>query len=190
MSTALRSTNNWGTMARAAMVSIDLYLGNDAGLQQVANAHRAFLGENVPNSLKYTDTKWHASSSKAGINRRGATISGRNVDGVLPEDQRRTGEPSSSAPERGSYPWEGLQGALVTGAMLDRAGIVDIDAGDKALTRAFAWLYDVNDNAPEGDDEWQPWVLNKLAGTRFAADTGTSPGKNMGWTDWTHGPRG
>lgn len=189
-STALRSTNNWGTMARAAMVSIDLYLDDDASLRQVANAHRAFLGENVANSLKYTDTKWHASSSKAGINRRGAVISGRSADGVLPEDQRRTGEPSSSAPAKGSYPWEGLQGALVTGAMLDRAGIVDITAGDHALSRAFQWLYHTNGNAPSGDDTWQPWVLNRLAGTNFAAKAGTSPGKNMGWSDWTHGPRG
>lgn len=189
LSTALVSANNWGTMARAAMVSIDLYLGDRTQLNQVANAHRAWLGENVPNSLNYTDTKWHASSAKAGINRRGAVISGRNVDGVQPEDQRRTGEPSSSAPAAGSYPWEALQGALVTGALLDRAGVVDIDAGDKALTRAFAWLYDVNGNPPSSDDQWQPWVLNRVAGTNFAAKVGGSPGKNMGWADWTHGPR-
>lgn len=190
LSTALVSPNNWGTMARAAMVSIDLYLGDQAQLTQVANAHRAWLGESVANSLKYTDTKWHASSSKAGINRRGAVVLGQNVDGVQPEDQRRTGEPGTSAPAKGSYPWEALQGALVTGALLDRAGVVDIDAGDKALTRAFNWLYTVNGNPPESDDQWQPWVLNRIAGTSFAAKAAVSPGKNMGWTDWTHGPRG
>lgn len=188
VSTALLSPNNWGAMARAATTAIDLYIGDRGQLDKVANAHRAWLGENVPNTLKYTSTAWHASSSKAGINRRGSVILGRSADGVEPEDQRRTGEPTTAAAPKGTYPWEALQGALVTGVLLDRAGIVDINAGDKALTRAFTWLITVDANPPAADDEWQPWVINRVAGTRFAAAVGASPGKNMAWTDWTHGP--
>lgn len=185
--TALRSANNWGAMARAGMTAIDLYLGDRNQLTQVANAHRAWLGDRVGNQLRFSSTSWQASSPPAGINRRGARVMGRSADGIQPEDQRRSGEPSTrSAPTQGSYPWEALQGAVVTGALLHRAGVVDINAGDRALRRAFAWLYLANANPPAGDDLWQPWVLNRIAGTRFPAAATRSPGKNMAWTDWTH----
>ncbi|MEO6989264.1 MAG: hypothetical protein ABI239_11520 [Aquihabitans sp.] len=188
VTTALVSPNNWGTMARAATLSIDLYVGDKAGAAQVAKAHQAWLGDNVANTLNYTSTKWHASGSKAGINRRGATINGQNVDGVIPEDQRRTGEPGGGSAAKGSYPWEALQGATVTGVLAHRAGLVDINAGDHALQRAYNWLYKTNGNPPSNDDRWQPWILNRVAGTSFAASAPTSPGKNMGWGDWSHGP--
>lgn len=186
VSTALRSPNNWGAMARAAVTSIDLYLGDRTQLNQIANAHRAWLGESVPNQLVYSSTRWHAPGAKAGINRRGAVVAGRSADGVLPEDQRRTGEPTSAPAPKGTYPWEALQGAVVTGVLLDRAGIVDINAGDHALARASAWLTHVNQNPASGDDTWQPWVLNATAGTRLATVAASSPGKNMAWSDWTH----
>ena len=186
-STALRSPANWGGMARAAMTSIDLYLGDRQQLNQIALAHRAWLGENVPNQLVFTDTAWHAGGRKMGINPRGSVVAGRNADGVEPEDQRRSGEPTADPAPKGSYPWEVMQGALVTGVMLDRAGVVDINAGDQALIRAFTWLFETNQNPALNDDRWQPWLLNSVAGTHFPTVASTPyPGKNMGWTDWTH----
>lgn len=187
-STALRSPNNWGAMARAAMAAIDLYVGDRTDLARIATAHRGWLGEPVADQLVFSATAWHASADKAGINRRGAVVLGRSADGVIPEDQRRTGEPTSGAAAKGSYPWEALQGALVTGVLLHRAGVVDIGAGDQALARAFSWLHGPNANPPSGDDLWQPWVLNRVAGTRFPTAAAASPGKNMAWSDWTHGP--
>lgn len=189
LSTALRSPNNWGTMARAAVTSIDLYLGDRKQLLQVAAAHRAWLGEPVANQLRYTDTRWHAAGAPVGINRRGSTVLGLDVDGVLPEDQRRSGDPKArTAAAKGSYPWEALQGAVVTGVLLDRAGVVDIDAGDRALARAVDWLFTENANPPTSDDLWLPWLINDVAGTRFPTQPTRSPGKNMAWTDWTSGP--
>lgn len=186
--TALYSGTNWGTMSRAAMTAIDLYLGDRADLARMANAHRAWLGERVPNQLRWSDTAWHvAGRPKVGIEPRGARINGRSVDGVQPEDQRRTGEPGRGPAPKGGYPWEALQGGLVTGVLLHRAGVVDIGAGDHALERAFTWLYETNDNPPTGDDRWQPWLLNSVAGTHFATVEAPHPGKNMGWTEWTHG---
>ena len=41
-------------------------------------------------------------------------------------------------------------------------------------------------NPPEGDDIWQPWLVNAVYGTDFPVESPTDPGKNMGWTDWTH----
>jgi hypothetical protein len=189
LATALRSPSNWGTMARAAMAAIDLYLGDRAQLAQIATAHRAFLGERVADQLVFSDTAWHANPrDKAGINRRGAAIGRMPVDGVLPEDQRRTGEPSGATAPRGSYPWEALQGAMVTAVLLDRAGVVGFAAGDDALRRAFTWLSGPNGNPADGDDLWQPWLMNSIRGTSFPTAATKSPGKNMAWTDWTHAP--
>lgn len=184
VTTALLSPNNWGTMARAAITAIDIYIGDKAGLAQMVTTQRAWLGEPVRSSLKYTDTAWHA-GRMAGVNPRGAVAKGVPADGVLPEDQRRTGEPKLPA-AKGSYPWEALQGALVTSVLLQRQGLLSIHAGDDALARAFTWLSSSNRNAASGDDRWQPWVLNAAAGTRFAVGAKVSAGKNMAWTDWTY----
>ncbi|QYG92342.1 hypothetical protein HC251_07740 [Iamia sp. SCSIO 61187] len=186
--TALRSPGNWGTMARAALVAIDIYIDDRTQLTTVANAHRAYLGEDVPNQLVYSSTTWHGDADdQAGINRRDVVLAGRSADGIIPEDQRRTAELTWPAPQ-GSYPWEALQGAMVTAVLLDRAGEVPFTAGDDALLRAFRWLSGPNANPAEGDDTWQPWLMNSIRGTSFATSPATSTGKNMGWTDWTHAP--
>lgn len=186
VATAELSPTNWGTMARAAAVAIDLYLEDLDAAREMAETHLAWLGAAVPNDLVYTDTGWHASGRPVGVNPPGSTIDGEDADGILPEDQRRTGEPDGAAPE-GSYPWEALQGAVVTSALLARAGLLDFDAGDGALVRAMRWLFETNANPPTGDDTWLPWIVNAEAGTSFDVTTPTRPGKNMGWSDWTHG---
>jgi hypothetical protein len=183
VSTAMRSANNWGTMARGALAAVDVYLGDKTGLANVARAQNAWLGGTSTNTLQYSGTNWHA-GKLAGINARGTTISGRSVDGVLPEDQRRTGEFAWPAP-KGSYPHEGLQGAVVASVILHRAGVLDFNAGDRALERAERWLTDVNANAASNDDGNTPWLINKYGGSRFARSEWANPGKNIGWAAWT-----
>lgn len=185
VTTAMRSGNNWGTMARAAVTAAALYLEDDALLVRVANAHSGWLGVTTDHEIRWSSTGWHVSTPPAGVNRPGTQIAGQNVSGVQPEEQRRTGEPGSGSIPKGSYPWEGLQGAVVTGVLLHRAGVLDINAGDKALARAATWLTYDNENPAEGDDTWLPWLLNEVAGTSLPT-TPSSPGKNMGWTDWSH----
>jgi hypothetical protein len=175
--------NNWGTMARAAMAAVALYRQDASELASVANAQAAFLGEPVANAMKFTSTNWHV-SPKVSVNPPGATIQGHNVDGVLPEDQRRTGEFAWPAP-KGSYPHEGLQGAVAASYILDRAGALEFNAGAQALIRAERWLVEVNGNPAEGDDLNTPWMLNAHGGN-FATGA-TTPGKNIGWMDWLLG---
>lgn len=184
-STALRSANNWGTMSRGAMAAIDVYLGDDADLANIANAQKAWLGASAPNSLRYSDTNWHG-GAMAGVNPRSATRSGQTLSGVIAEDQRRTGEFQWPAP-KGSYPHEALQGAVVASVILDRAGVLPFETGDNALVRAERWLTDVNANPADNDDRSTPWLLNRYGGGGFRTSTPTSPGKNMGWADWTVG---
>jgi hypothetical protein len=38
-----------------------------------------------------------------------------------------------------------------------------------------------------GDDEWQMHVVNHVYRVNLPAPSPARPGKNMGWTDWTHG---
>lgn len=184
ITTAELSANNWGDMSRAAVAAIAVYTGNQSALDRVANAQKEFLGEITSQHLNYTSTNWHTLPLH-GINASGATISGHSVDGVIPEDQRRTGEFAWPAP-KGSYPWEGMQGALVAGVILQRAGKVNINDGNFALRRAYNWLFNVNQNPASGDDAYQAWVFNEVTGTSFPTIAVSSPGKNMGWTDWTH----
>ncbi len=182
LETAELSGNNWGCHSRAAISLIALYTQDSDLLAKVVPAQRAFLsGEG--GRLKFTSTNWHT-GVKAGINAPGSSISGHNVDGVIPEDQRRTGSFSWPAP-KGSYPWEALQGTLVAGIVLHRSGWLPFDTGSNAIVRAAKWLTVVNGNPASGDDTWQPWLLNKFGGAGLSASS-ASPGKNMGFTDWTH----
>ena len=36
-----------------------------------------------------------------------------------------------------------------------------------------------------GDDTWEPYVINFYYASDFPAPVPSSPGKNVGWTDWT-----
>ena len=42
------------------------------------------------------------------------------------------------------------------------------------------------DFPPEGDNEWQSPLIDHYYGTHFWNGAPTRPGKNAGWTDWTH----
>jgi hypothetical protein len=55
------------------------------------------------------------------------------------------------------------------------------------LLRAFEWLYNQADFPAQGDDTWEPYIVNHFYATGFFAPVPANPGKNVGWTDWTHG---
>ena len=57
---------------------------------------------------------------------------------------------------------------------------------DNAILRAVTWLHEHADYPAEGDDTWQPWLINAAYSTSFPT-TAARSGKNMGYTDWTHG---
>lgn len=183
---AIKDPTNWGGHERASSIAAAMYLGDNSKLTELARVHREFNGENVsPKTLKYDNTNWHADpNNKAGVNRKGSTIQGRDVSGVLPEDWRRGGE-FKWPPSPTGYMWEGMQGYVVSAVMLHRAGIVHASSGDNAVARAMDILYKIG-NTPGSDDAWLPYLVNKYWGTNFSEPSSTSPGKGMGYTDWTH----
>lgn len=186
-STHEKRANNWGTHAGASRIAIALYLGDAAELNQAATVFKGWLGDRTAYAgFKYGDLSWQCDPAHpVGINPAGCTIDGHNVDGVLPDDQRRGGSFTWPAPQE-NYAWGGLQGAVVQAQLLHRAGFPAWEWQDQAILRAVTWLHEQNSFPAKGDDQWQPWLVNYAYGTSFPSQTPAGPGKGMGWTDWTH----
>lgn len=188
VSTHERRANNWGTNAGASRIAADIYLRDTADLAAAVRVYRGWLGDRALYAgFDFGDLSWQADASKpVGINPKGATRNGYNIDGVLPDDQRRAGGFTWPAPKE-NYVWGALGPALVTGELLRRAGYADVTSwSDSALRRSLDWLHGVNGFPASGDDSWVPWLANRLLGTSYPAKSGTK-GKPMAWTDWTHG---
>jgi hypothetical protein len=91
--------------------------------------------------------------------------------------------------------WEGMQGYVVTAVILHRAGVLPFNSADNSVMRAMDMLYgkgEASTNSPlfhnpaSSDDTWIPWVVNYYISENRYPTTTANPGKNMGWTDWTH----
>ncbi len=181
-----RRPNNWGTHAGASRVAVALYLGDQAELDRAATIFHGWLGNYAAyHDFSYGDLSWQADPAQpVGINPVGASKEGHSIDGVLPDDMRRGGG-FQWPPAQTPYSWEGLQGAVVQAELLSRAGYPTWTWENKALLRAVQFLYTIGWPA-QSDDEWQPWLIDYAYGTHYATNQKASPGKNMGWTSWTH----
>jgi hypothetical protein len=182
-----KRANNIGTQCGAARIAIALYLGDTADLDRAATVFKGWLGDrNAYAGFNYGDLWWQCNPAEpVGINPAGCVRDGHSIDGVLPDDQRRGG-PFTWPPPQENYAWGGLQGAVVQAQLLHRAGYLAWQWQDQALLRAVTWLHEQANFPAEGDDEWQPWVINYAYGANFPAPTPAGVGKAMGWTDWTH----
>ncbi len=180
--------NNWGNHCRASRAAVAVYLGDQALLDRIATVFRGYLGDRSAYAgFNYgSDLSWQCDPSRpVGINPKGCTRDGHSLDGVLPDDQRRSGV-YSWPPAKENYVYEGLQGALAAAVILHRQGYDVFNWEDRALLRAFQWLHSQADFPAEGDDTWEPHIVNHYYNTSFPAPTPSSPGKNVGWSDWTH----
>ncbi len=180
--------NNWGTFAGASRIAVAAYLQDADEVARAAKIFKAWLGDrDIYTSFKFKNVDYwqYEPDYPVGINPLGATKEGYNIDGVLPDDMRRGGEFSWPPPQE-NYVYSALQGAVAQAVLLDRLGYDVWNWEDQALLRAFTWLNEVADYPAEGDDTWQPYIINKVYGTDFETTSPTKPGKNVGWADWTH----
>ncbi|MBW2528793.1 MAG: alginate lyase family protein [Deltaproteobacteria bacterium] len=179
--------NNWGTHAGASRVAASIYLGDDTDVARCAEVFEGWLGNRaVYAGFTYGDLDWQADpANPVGINPAGATKQGHDIDGVIPDDQRRAGG-FVWPPPKENYVWEALQGALAQAVILYRRGYDVWNWEDQALRRAVVWLHEEASYPAEGDDEWLPHIVNYYYGTSFPAAVPASYGKNAGYTDWTH----
>ncbi|HZD05704.1 MAG TPA: hypothetical protein VE173_12330 [Longimicrobiales bacterium] len=184
--------NNWGAHCGFTRAAIAVYLGDTADLARTAQVFKGYLGDRSSwAGFVYGgpdhDLSWQCDPTRpVGINPAGCSRDGLSLDGVLPDDQRRGGSFTTSPPKE-NYVWEALQGLLAQAVVLHRAGYPVFQWQDRALLRAVRWLHQVADYPAEGDDTWQPHIVNHYYGTSFPAPVPARAGKNVGWTDWTHG---
>jgi hypothetical protein len=179
--------NNWGTHAGASRLAVAVYLGEDEEVQAAADVFQGWLGaRDVYAEFEYGELSWQADpDAPVGVNPLGAMIDGHSVDGVIPDDQRRAG-PFEWPPPQENYVYEAMQGALAQAVILHRRGYDVWSWEDEALRRVFAWLHDEADFPATGDDSWEPYLVNYYYGAKFPMPEPSSPGKNVGYTDWTH----
>jgi len=190
VSTHENRPNNWGTHAGATRAAIAVYLGDTAELARCAQVFKGWLGDrNAYAGFTYGALDWQFDSKNpVGVNPSGATRNGHSIDGVLPDDQRRAGG-FSWPPPKENYVWEALQGVLAQAVILYRQGFDVWNWQNQAVLRAVKWLYEQANFPAAGDDGWEPHVVNFYYSTDFPAPVPANPGKNVGWTDWTHGLR-
>jgi len=187
VSTHERRPNNWGTSAGASRVAVALHLGDTQDVERAARIFRGWLGDRSAYAgFRYGSLAWQANpGAPVGINPKGSRREGHSIDGVLPDDQRRSG-PFEWPPPHENYVYGALQGALVQAVLLGNAGYDVWEWGDRALLRAFLWLHAEAGFPSQGDDGWEPWLINFHYGVRLPAPDPARPGKIAGWTDWTH----
>jgi len=180
--------NNWGTHAGAARAAVAAYLGDSAQLARTAQVFRGYLGDRTAYAgFKYGELSWQCDPLRpVGINPP-CTRVGINLDGVLPDDLRRGGA-LQWPPASTGYPWEGMQGAVLQAELLRMHGHDAWSWSNRALLRAARFLYDRAGWPATGDDEWQPWLIDKRYGTSYRGAAPARTGKNFGFTDWLYGP--
>ncbi|NOT32344.1 MAG: hypothetical protein HOP15_18000 [Planctomycetes bacterium] len=178
--------NNWGTHAGASRAAVAAYLGDTAELDRCAQVFRGWLGDrDAYAGFEWGELDWQADPTQpVGINPAGAVRDGHSIDGVLPDDQRRAGG-FTWPPPKENYVWEALQGGLAQAVILSRHGYDAWEWSDQALLRAVTWLHVQCAFPASGDDTWQPHIVNYFYASDFPAPVPSSPGKNLGWTDWT-----
>jgi len=131
--------NNYGTHGSASRIAMALYLNYRDDLERVVQVFKGWLGNRSSYAgfkYKYPDLSWQMDETRpVGINPRGSTKNGHNIDGVLPDDERRCGS-FVRPPCKINYQREGLQGAVTTAEMLHRAGYPAFESGDREILGA------------------------------------------------------
>jgi 3-phytase len=190
--------NNHGTQAGVARIAAAIYLDKPDDLQRAAAVFQGWLGDSSAyKGFNWGNLCWQADHNHpVGINPKGARmmVAGeeRDVDGVQPDDQRRAGCPQNQSrwpPRTDTHVWGGLQGAVGQAYLLSRAGYDAWNWSDQAILRAISWQHDpARGNAPaEGDDVWILPLVDSVYARHFWNGAPVGFGKQVGWTDWTHG---
>jgi len=171
--------NNWGTTAGPSRLALALYIDDMADFNRGANVLMGWLDGSWPHD--YGDPCWRTGySPPQGINPVGTVWAG-----VLPDDQRRGGCPPATPCE--NYVRSALAGVIAQALIVRRHTGLDPWAHENnAILRAYEWIESTGCGFP-GDDEWQPWLVNRIYGSNLATVDSPAHGKSMGYTDWTHG---
>jgi hypothetical protein len=183
--------NNWGTHCRASMLLSAVYLGQTSEVADQANLFRSWVGDSGGTYSSFVfdsdASNWGTTTPIKGINPVGATKSGYNVDGVLPDDQRRpegctTNTPASPCDQ--DYVYEALQGVVIEALALEAAGYDAFGWASQAVKRAYVWERDVNSFLPSGDDRTFAYLAAEVYGLTGLNLSGDQQGKGFVGGQW------
>lgn len=189
--------NNWGTMAGASRIALDLYIGDTADLAKAVATYKGFIGEPggtdvfvyQPNAARYS------CSPKSPMNRAGCTLtppgcsrtydmSGANIDDV----QRDLDDGTAQCPPYTNYAWGGFSGFVAQAELLHRAGYDSYGWSSQAIKRGMTFLQNVMPTSSSTPTDWIPFIINKRYSSSFTTVTSRGGyGRLMDWTAWTHG---
>jgi len=189
-----KRANNHGRLAGASRLAASLYLGDSADLAEAIAIFKGWLGdEGSYDGFSWrNDLSWQADATNpVGINPAGATRGGFSIDGAQPEEMRR-GCQFTVPPCPTSYPWENSSAVFLVAEILDRQGHDAWGWEDQALLRAADFLHELDVAYggwwADGDDVWQPWLINHAYGTSYPTEPVERMGKTFAWSDWLWGP--
>jgi hypothetical protein len=157
-------------------------------MARAAPVFRGWLGDRSAYAgFTFGDLSWQCDPAHpVGVNVTGCTKNGIEIGGSLPEEMRRGGT-FQWPPVYTGYAWEALQGAVLQADLLRAAGYDAWNWSDKGLLRAVRFLYGRVGWAADGDDTWQPWLIDRRYGTSYRTAPPARTGKNFGYTDWLTG---
>lgn len=198
LTTARLSASNWGAMASEAVLSVALLTGNTTLAQEMVDIHKCWTGDcRGPFNPSNMNSTWHYTSvdaNKRGINPRGATKNGLNIDGVQPEDQRRQDPSTCCVPVANTpYPWEGLGPRVITAVIANHAGLLPNQrTGDDGIRRAVIWNYNFGGTTLSGDDRTWGHLLRRyhdlsyLVPAEYSQDDEAQIFKSGAFFSYTH----
>lgn len=188
------SASNVSSMAGGSRVAAALYMGDDDEVRAAWQTFRRVTGDRTAGAeLDFNDNGLTWSSTPfapVAINPPGAIVDGHDVDGALVNDIGRGGA-FAWPPGHTQYPWEGLAGLFVQAELFERAGFPAYEQQQQALLRAVMFMRRLADEFGEewwDHSAWVKYVCNRAYGTSLPVTEVGAKGKNMAWTDWTHGP--
>lgn len=199
---ALTDPTNWGSMARAAYMSVAWACGDQAMRDDAYDAIRRSLeggagvvgagAADVDDAIERGVFLYHSedlSWCQCTIGPVGYTKSGHDLDGVI-HDIYRGGAFPTVGPDGLNYVWEATQGNVAAAFFADMAGYGDVwELGDRAILRSVEWMHDYLNEPPAGDDRWIVYVVKAAYGsawTRPLPEPPTAAGKGVGFFDWLY----
>jgi hypothetical protein len=152
------------------------------------DAYRRFVGDRTsPHKLENSDTTWQVINTPegwVGIQNKGATINGINVDGAISSDMQRGGDVSAT-PGFTEYPWVGAVGFVNAAYVLQRAGYPAFEVVDQAVLRAATYLKNLGvgwyDTSTRKDAKY---IINTRYNVNYPLTLPVGSSGLVGWADF------
>jgi hypothetical protein len=181
-----------GAEATFARLVASTYLGDLAGVLKTIVVLRGWMGDRATYSdlsspgFDYgVDGSWQVNASlPVPINAVGA-VKFSNVDGVIPDEQRKGGSYQLPVPQVQTV-WSTIRFLTAAAWVLRQRGTDVFADQTSAIRRAAVWMRDQALLAPSSRSAWVTWVLNQVYPGLNLSTGSAFHDSAVGYTDWTH----